>query len=222
MLADGTPWSIAPIGEVVMRTGRWSRAICAAGRCGRSPPTCACTAGPSRPTARPSAWNAASHWRGRKPASSARPRSPPAWCSTPAVRSGSAAGRQRARAGELTRDAAAAASGRRHPEQRRRKARQALAAASRLPAVAQANRRAGQPPASPGSRTRWPGGTGTRTSGRSSWPGGQRGQPGGDQPGGRAPQGLAVASPRRHRSRRRRRRAARAPRTAATPGGCPR
>ncbi len=55
-----------------------------------------------------------------------------------AFRAGSAAGRQRARAGELTRDAAAAATGRRHPEQRRRKARQALAG---IPAakVAQAN-----------------------------------------------------------------------------------
>jgi hypothetical protein len=56
----------------------------------------------------------------------------------PAFRAGSAAGRQRARSGELTRDAAAAATGRRHPEQRRRKARQALAG---IPAerVAQAN-----------------------------------------------------------------------------------
>ena len=47
----------------------------------------------------------------------------------PAVRAGSAAGRERARTGQLTRDAAAAARGRRHPEQRRRKARQAMAAA---------------------------------------------------------------------------------------------
>src|SRR5215475_14391925 len=47
----------------------------------------------------------------------------------PAVRAGSAAGRERARTGELTRDAAAAARGRRHPEQRRRKARQSMAAA---------------------------------------------------------------------------------------------
>ena len=56
----------------------------------------------------------------------------------PAVRAGSAAGRERARAGELTRDAAAAARGRRHPEQRRRKARQAMAAAQAA-AVAQAS-----------------------------------------------------------------------------------
>ena len=48
-----------------------------------------------------------------------------------AFRAGSAAGRQRARSGELTRDAAAVATGRPHPEQRRRKARQALAAISR-------------------------------------------------------------------------------------------
>jgi AraC-like DNA-binding protein len=56
----------------------------------------------------------------------------------PAFRDGSAAGRQRARSGELTRDAAAAATGRRHPEQRRRKARQALAGVT-AERVAQAN-----------------------------------------------------------------------------------
>jgi hypothetical protein len=55
-----------------------------------------------------------------------------------AFREGSAAGRRRARTGELARDAAAAARGRPHPEQRRRKARQALAT---IPAamVAEAN-----------------------------------------------------------------------------------
>jgi AraC-like DNA-binding protein len=54
------------------------------------------------------------------------------------IREGSAAGRARARAGDLTRDAAAAARGRRIPEQRRRKALRSLAAVS--PAVvAQAN-----------------------------------------------------------------------------------
>ena len=46
------------------------------------------------------------------------------------VRQGSAAGRDRARAGDLARDAAAAARGRPIPEQRRRKALQALAAVS--------------------------------------------------------------------------------------------
>jgi hypothetical protein len=57
----------------------------------------------------------------------------------PAMREGSAAGRKRARAGELTRDAARAARGRRMPEQRRRKAAAALAAVP--PAlVAQAKR----------------------------------------------------------------------------------
>jgi len=56
-----------------------------------------------------------------------------------AVREGSAAGRDRARAGDLTRDAAAAAKGRRLPEQRRRKALQALAAIPPA-SVAQANR----------------------------------------------------------------------------------
>ena len=62
----------------------------------------------------------------------------------PAVREGSAAGRDRARAGDLTRDAAAAARGRPLPEQRRRKALRALAAIPPA-AVAQANRdRAGR------------------------------------------------------------------------------
>jgi AraC-like DNA-binding protein len=56
----------------------------------------------------------------------------------PSIREGSAAGRERARAGALARDAAAAARGRPIPEQRRRKALRSLAAIS--PAVAaQAN-----------------------------------------------------------------------------------
>jgi lambda repressor-like predicted transcriptional regulator len=57
----------------------------------------------------------------------------------PAIRDGSAAGRDRARVGDLTRDAATAARGRRLPEQRRRKARQALASIQPA-AVARANR----------------------------------------------------------------------------------
>jgi len=62
----------------------------------------------------------------------------------PAMRQGSAAGRDRARSGDLTRDAARAARGRRMPEQRRRKAVAALAAIP-PPVVAQANReRAGR------------------------------------------------------------------------------
>lgn len=56
----------------------------------------------------------------------------------PAIRRGSAAGRERARAGDLARDAARAARGRRMPEQRRRKAVAALAAIP-APVVAQAN-----------------------------------------------------------------------------------
>jgi lambda repressor-like predicted transcriptional regulator len=57
----------------------------------------------------------------------------------PSIRAGSAAGRQRARAGDLTRDAARAAKGRPMPEQRRRKASAALAS---IPAeiTARANR----------------------------------------------------------------------------------
>src|SRR5262245_39298896 len=46
----------------------------------------------------------------------------------PAIREGSAAGRARARSGELAKDAAAAARGRSFPEQRRRKNAEALAA----------------------------------------------------------------------------------------------
>jgi hypothetical protein len=57
----------------------------------------------------------------------------------PAIRAGSAAGRQRAAAGELTRDAARASTGRPLPEQRRRKAARVAAAAS-SDVAAQANR----------------------------------------------------------------------------------
>jgi hypothetical protein len=57
----------------------------------------------------------------------------------PAIRAGSAAGRRRAAAGELARDAARASTGRPLPEQRRRKAARAATAAS-SEAAAQANR----------------------------------------------------------------------------------
>ena len=57
----------------------------------------------------------------------------------PAIRAGSAAGRQRAAAGELTRDAARASTGRPRPEQRRRKASRVAAAASSA-ATVRANR----------------------------------------------------------------------------------
>lgn len=57
----------------------------------------------------------------------------------PAMRAGSAAGRERAKAGELAKDAAAAARGRPFPEQRRNKAARARTA-SPTAVVAQANR----------------------------------------------------------------------------------
>ena len=57
----------------------------------------------------------------------------------PAIREGAAAGRRRARRGELARAAAAAARGRPFPEQRRRKSRRSLAEVSRE-VVARANR----------------------------------------------------------------------------------
>ena len=57
----------------------------------------------------------------------------------PAIRAGSAAGRERAAAGELSKDAARASTGRPLPEQRRRKAVRAAAAAS-SEVAAQANR----------------------------------------------------------------------------------
>jgi hypothetical protein len=57
-----------------------------------------------------------------------RPRFAPRLLFDPAVRAGSAAGQERARAGELTKDAARAATGRPVPEQRRVKA-----AAARVP-----------------------------------------------------------------------------------------
>jgi lambda repressor-like predicted transcriptional regulator len=57
----------------------------------------------------------------------------------PAIREGSALGRARAKAGELTKDAAAAARGRSFPEQRRRKAAAARTAAPSA-MVARANR----------------------------------------------------------------------------------
>ena len=98
-----------------------------------------------------------------------------------AFRTGSAAGRQRARSGELTRDAAAAATGRRYPEQRRRKARRALAGIP-AEAVAQANaERASRHVAQVADEVARGHGypdLGAFVAG----PDGQRGQPGRDQP----------------------------------------
>jgi hypothetical protein len=74
----------------------------------------------------------------------------------PAIREGSAAGRDRARAGALARDAAAAARGRPLPEQRLRKARGALS---------------GPGGAGPAWPPRWPAGRDIPTSGLSFWSG---------------------------------------------------
>ena len=57
----------------------------------------------------------------------------------PAVREGSARGRDRARSGELTWEAASAARGRPFPEQRRRRSRTAMSASARMQ-LAEANR----------------------------------------------------------------------------------
>ena len=155
-------------------TAPWSPAICAAGRCARSPRTCARTGGPSWPTARRSAWSAASPWKGRKPASSARPRWRPGWSSSPRCARAAPLGRARARTGALTRDAARAATGRRMPEQRRRKAVAALAAIP-PPLVAQANRDRATRHLAGGRRRAWPGSRDTPTSAPSCWPGSSEG-----------------------------------------------
>jgi AraC-like DNA-binding protein len=141
MLADGTPF-FAPAGEVVM-TG--SRVVChLCGRAFRSVPA----------HLRMHGWTKAAYCdafgleRGQ-PLEGPETRKLRAAAFTarlvfdPPVRRGSAAGRQRARAGDLARDAAAAATGRPHPEQRRRKSRQALAAVSPA-AVARANAERGR------------------------------------------------------------------------------
>ncbi len=125
VLADGTP-AFAPIGEVVV-TG--TRVIChLCGRALRSVPAHLRVHGYTKETyclafglERGQSVEGPDTRKLRSTALSSR------LVFDPAFRAGSAAGRQRARSGELTRDAAAAATGRRHPEQRRRKARQALA-----------------------------------------------------------------------------------------------
>src|SRR5580693_5399762 len=136
VLADGTP-AFAPVGEVVV-TG--TRVIChLCGRALRSVPAHLRVHGYTKEAyclafglERGQSLEGPDTRKLRSTALASR------LVFDPAFRAGSAAGRQRARCGELTRDAAAAATGRRHPEQRRRKARQALAG---IPAqrVAQAN-----------------------------------------------------------------------------------
>jgi lambda repressor-like predicted transcriptional regulator len=118
VLADGTPF-FAPVGEVVLDG---PRVICHL--CGRP-------------------------WRSVTAHLRAHGWTKQAYCAAFGLERGQslegaetrklrAAGRRRARSGELARDAATAARGRPHPEQRRRKAKQALAA---IPAtvVAEAN-----------------------------------------------------------------------------------
>ena len=219
MLADGTP-VLCPDRRGGRRRPAGHMPSLLAGHCVRSPPTSARTAGPNRPTVRPSAWNAASHSRGRKPASSGRPRSPHASSSTrryaraaPRGASGPAPGNSpgtppRRPGGAATRSSAAGRRGRRWTAVQAAAVAQANTerARARLARVAaDVARRHGYPDIGAFVLARV----------------GQRGQPRGHQPGGRAPQGLAVASPRRHRSRGRRRRAAASAPPAATPGGCP-
>jgi hypothetical protein len=137
VLADGTPY-YAPIGEIVsdgitvtchlcgrslksvaahLRVHGWAKAAyCEAFGLERGQPL------------------EGSETRKRRAASFA-----PRLIFDPAIRAGSAAGRQRAAAGELTRDAARASTGRPRPEQRRRKASRVAAAASSATTV-RANR----------------------------------------------------------------------------------
>ena len=128
VLADGTPY-YAPMGEIIS-----DGAFVTCHLCGRSLKSVAAHL-------RVHGWTKAaycetfglersqplegSETRKRRAASFA-----PRLVFDPAIREGSAAGRQRAAAGELTRDAARAATGRPVPEQRRRKASRAAAAAS--------------------------------------------------------------------------------------------
>jgi hypothetical protein len=137
VLADGTPY-YAPIGEIV---SDGTTVICHL--CGRSLKSVAAHL-------RVHGWTKAAYCetfglergqplegretRKRRAASFA-----PRLIFDDAIRAGSAAGRQRAAAGELSRDAARASTGRPRPEQRRRKAARA-AAAVHSEVAAQANR----------------------------------------------------------------------------------
>jgi lambda repressor-like predicted transcriptional regulator len=137
VLADGTPY-YAPIGEIIS-----DGATVTCHLCGRSLKSVAAHL-------RAHGWTKVSYCeafglersqplegmetRKRRAASFA-----PRLIFDPAIRSGSAAGRQRAATGELSRDAARASTGRPLPEQRRRKAAVAAGAAN-SDAAAQANR----------------------------------------------------------------------------------
>src|ERR1700734_1724139 len=137
VLADGTPY-YAPMGEIV---SDGTTVVCHL--CGRSLKSVAAHL-------RAHGWTKAAYCetfgleRGQ-PLEGGEPRKRRAASFTPrlifdpAIRAGSAAGRQRAAAGDLSRDAAPASTGRPLPEQRRRKDSRAAAAAS-SEVAAQANR----------------------------------------------------------------------------------
>jgi ROS/MUCR transcriptional regulator protein len=133
VLADGTPY-YAPIGEIVSDgttvtchlCGRPLKSVAAHLRVHGWTKTAYCeTFGLERGQPLEG-----SETRKRRAASFA-----PRLIFDPAIRAGSAAGRQRAAAGELARDAARASTGRPRPEQRRRQASRVAAAASSEVAV---------------------------------------------------------------------------------------
>jgi hypothetical protein len=137
VLADGTPY-YAPVGEIV---SDGTTVVCHL--CGRSLKSVAAHL-------RAHGWTKAAYCEafglergqpleGRETRKRRAASFTPRLIFDPAIRAGSAAGRQRAAAGALARDAARASTGRPLPEQRRRKAARAAAAAS-SEAAAQANR----------------------------------------------------------------------------------
>src|SRR3984885_6396299 len=137
VLADGTPY-YAPIGDVV---SDGTTVVCHL--CGRSLKSVAAHL-------RAHGWTKAAYCEafglergqpreGRETRKRRAASFTPRLIFDPAIRAGSAAGRQRAAAGELTRDAARASTGGARPEQRRRKASR-VAAATSSAAVVRANR----------------------------------------------------------------------------------
>ena len=129
VLGDGTPY-YAPFGEVVADESRVTCHLC--GRTFRSVPAHLASHGWTKERyceafglERGQSLEGAETRKLRAASLAAR------LIFDPAIRAGSAAGRERARRGELARAAAAAARGRPFPEQRRRKAAQAVAPASR-------------------------------------------------------------------------------------------
>src|ERR1700689_2293937 len=128
VLADGTPY-FAPIGEIVS-----DGAAVTCHLCGRSLKSVAAHL-------RAHGWTKAAYCEtfglersqpleGQETSKRRAASFAPRLIFDPAIRAGSAAGRQRAAAGELSRDAARASTGRPLPEQRRRQASRAAVAAS--------------------------------------------------------------------------------------------